>query len=164
VQELQGFGYKLIGIEMEGLGTALAVSQADYPLKMLMVKGICDWADDNKNDLWQAYAADVAAAYVVNFLKSKPIECRVLPNSFNRTRRTFLQLVGFGWSRVCRCSCDSKLAKQLLSNSNGSAIATEITQRYTISFATFRNATTRTTTTKNSSAKSIVKSPKNSSI
>ena len=77
VPELQSSWNKLIGVEMEGFGTALAVYQADSAPAMLMVKGICDWADPNKNDGWQAYAADVAAAYVVNFLKSKPMESRV---------------------------------------------------------------------------------------
>lgn len=74
VSELQSSWKKLIGVEMEGFGAALAVYQADSAPAMLMVKGICDWADPNKNDEWQDYAADVAAAYVVNFLKSKPIE------------------------------------------------------------------------------------------
>ena len=79
VPKLQSSWEKLIGVEMEGFGTALAVYQADSAPAMFMVKGICDWANPNKNDAWenawQAYAADVAAAYVVNFLKSKPIEC-----------------------------------------------------------------------------------------
>lgn len=74
VPKLQSYWKKLIGVEMEGFGAALAVYQADSDPAMLMVKGICDWADSNKNDEWQDYAADVAAAYVVNFLKSKPIE------------------------------------------------------------------------------------------
>jgi len=76
VPELQSSWVKLIGVEMEGFGTALAVYQSGSAPAMLMVKGICDWADPNKNDEWQAYAADVAAAYVVNFLKSNPIEAR----------------------------------------------------------------------------------------
>ena len=81
VPKLQSSWEKLIGVEMEGFGTALAVYQADSAPAMFMVKGISDWANPNKNDAWedawQAYAADVAAAYVVNFLKSKPIESRV---------------------------------------------------------------------------------------
>lgn len=76
IPELQSSWVKLIGVEMESFGTALAVYQSDSAPAMLMVKGICDWADPSKNDEWQAYAADVAAAYVVNFLKSSPIRCR----------------------------------------------------------------------------------------
>jgi nucleoside phosphorylase len=76
VPELQSSWVKLIGVEMESFGTALAVYQSDSAPAMLMVKSICDWADPKKNDEWQAYAADIAAAYVVNFLKSKPIDYR----------------------------------------------------------------------------------------
>ena len=76
IPELQGAWVKLIGVEMESFGTALAAYQAESAPAMFMVKGICDWADPTKNDEWQAYAADVSAAYVTNFLKSKPIECR----------------------------------------------------------------------------------------
>jgi nucleoside phosphorylase len=75
IPDLKKSWSKLIGIEMEGFGAALAVYQANSYHQILMVKGICDWADPKKNDEWQSYAADVAAIYVVNFLKSKPIEC-----------------------------------------------------------------------------------------
>jgi nucleoside phosphorylase len=74
IPELQGSWNRLIGVEMEGFGTAQAVYQSDPIPKMLMVKGICDWADPNKNDEWQTYAADIAAAYIVNFLRSNPLE------------------------------------------------------------------------------------------
>jgi nucleoside phosphorylase len=90
MSELQSYWSNLIGVDMEGFGTANAVYQADSPPQMLMVKGICDWADPEKNDKWQAYAANVAAAYVINFLKSKPIECRgksqVQPTVVSRPR------------------------------------------------------------------------------
>jgi len=76
VPKLQNNWRKLIGIEMESYGAALAVYQAESDIKFLMVKGICDWANPDKNDDWQEYAADVAAAYVVNFLKSKPLDCQ----------------------------------------------------------------------------------------
>ena len=76
MSELQSSWPNLIGVEMEGFGAANAVSKADPAPQFLMVKGICDWADAEKNDKWQAYTANVAAAYVINFLKSKPIECR----------------------------------------------------------------------------------------
>ncbi|EDN69713.1 conserved hypothetical protein [Beggiatoa sp. PS] len=76
VPKLQNNWRKLIGIEMESYGAALAVYQAESDIKFLMVKGICDWANPDKNDVWQEYAADVAAAYVVNFLRSKPIEIK----------------------------------------------------------------------------------------
>lgn len=70
--ELQNHWLKLTGVEMEGYGTALAVYTAESRPGFFMVKGICDWANPDKNDKWQAYAADVAAVYVVNLLKAKP--------------------------------------------------------------------------------------------
>jgi nucleoside phosphorylase len=72
VPELQNHWAKLAGIEMEGYGTALAAYTAESRPEFFMVKGICDWANPKKNDEWQEYAADVAATFVVNLLKSKP--------------------------------------------------------------------------------------------
>jgi len=71
VPELQNHWAKLAGIEMEGYGTALAAYTAESRPEFFMVKGICDWANPVKNDEWQKYAADVAAVYIVNFLKNK---------------------------------------------------------------------------------------------
>jgi nucleoside phosphorylase len=34
----------------------------------LVIRGICDYSDSHKNDLWQEYAAAVAAAYAKNLL------------------------------------------------------------------------------------------------
>jgi len=72
VPELQNHWTKLAGIEMESYGTALAAYTAESRPEFLMVKGICDWANPDKNDEWQTYAADVAAVFVVNLLRSKP--------------------------------------------------------------------------------------------
>ncbi|NOR25846.1 MAG: hypothetical protein GQ542_15950 [Desulforhopalus sp.] len=41
---------------------------------MLLVKSICDWADSSKNDDWQEYAADVAAAYTIAIVHEAPFE------------------------------------------------------------------------------------------
>ncbi|MDM8560857.1 hypothetical protein [Candidatus Parabeggiatoa sp. HSG14] len=76
VSELQNHWTKLAGIEMEGYGTALAAYTAESCPDFFMVKGICDWANPDKNDEWQAYAADVAAVFVVKLLKSKPFSSK----------------------------------------------------------------------------------------
>jgi nucleoside phosphorylase len=34
----------------------------------LVIRGICDYSDSHKNDIWQEYAAAVAAAYAKNLL------------------------------------------------------------------------------------------------
>jgi nucleoside phosphorylase/NTP pyrophosphatase (non-canonical NTP hydrolase) len=48
-------------IEMEGSGIADATWTAGQ--RYFVIRGICDYCDPKKNDLWQAYAAVVAAAY-----------------------------------------------------------------------------------------------------
>jgi nucleoside phosphorylase len=69
VEELKSSWSQLVGIEMESYGTALAVFEAETVPGMLLVKGICDWADSSKSDDWQEYAADIAATFVVALLK-----------------------------------------------------------------------------------------------
>ncbi|MEO5332678.1 MAG: NACHT domain-containing protein [Magnetococcus sp. YQC-5] len=57
----------LLGVEMEGYGTALGSYETDA--RFLFVKGISDWADPNKSDDgWRPYAADAAAALVFDLL------------------------------------------------------------------------------------------------
>ncbi|NER21298.1 MAG: 5'-methylthioadenosine/S-adenosylhomocysteine nucleosidase [Symploca sp. SIO1B1] len=105
IPELQHAWTQLIGVEMESFGTALAVYQSDSVPAMIMVKGICDWADLNKSYEWQEYAADVAAAYVVNFLRSNPIRCResnrvqprVAPNFSGKTKIMLCRRLSKDW-------------------------------------------------------------------
>ncbi len=73
LSELQKHWPKLVGIEMEGYGVAHAIYTAESRPEFFMVKSICDWANPDKNDEWQEYAADVAAVFVVNLLRSKPL-------------------------------------------------------------------------------------------
>jgi nucleoside phosphorylase len=60
--------FKIIAVEMEGSGIADAtwVAQAGY----LLIRGICDYCDIEKDDLWQGYAAVVAAAYARSLIES----------------------------------------------------------------------------------------------
>lgn len=51
----------VVAIEMEGSGIADATWTAGQ--QYLIVRGICDYCDEKKNDVWQGYAAVVAAAY-----------------------------------------------------------------------------------------------------
>ncbi|MFY9624146.1 MAG: 5'-methylthioadenosine/S-adenosylhomocysteine nucleosidase, partial [Rhodoplanes sp.] len=68
---------KLIGVEMEAGGVASATFQAASAPGFLMVRGVSDLADPDKDKVqtesWRAYACDVAAAYVEAFLKSGPV-------------------------------------------------------------------------------------------
>jgi nucleoside phosphorylase len=68
---------KLIGVEMEAGGVASAAFEAASAPGFLMVRGVSDLADPDKDkaqtESWRAYACDVAAAYVEAFLKSGPV-------------------------------------------------------------------------------------------
>jgi hypothetical protein len=44
------------------------VGQAGY----LLVRGICDYCDNGKNDIWQGYAAIAAAAYTRALIEHLP--------------------------------------------------------------------------------------------
>lgn len=69
------FGVK--AVEMEGSGIADATW--NHEKGYLVVRGICDYCDANKNDLWQPYAAAVAAAYTRALLESMP--CKQPPDT-----------------------------------------------------------------------------------
>lgn len=58
-----------IGGEMEGSGAYAAAER--HRTQVLLIKGICDWADGHKNDRAQAFAADAAASLAEHVL-SKP--------------------------------------------------------------------------------------------
>ncbi|KAF4969898.1 hypothetical protein FSARC_2955 [Fusarium sarcochroum] len=59
---LEDTGYRCLCVEMEAAGI---MSQ----LPCLVVRGVSDYADSHKNDLWQPYAAATAAAFVVELLE-----------------------------------------------------------------------------------------------
>lgn len=58
--ELYGM-YKTIAYEMEGAG--LAIAAATNGFGYLIIRGICDYADNEKNDQWQTYASVCAASF-----------------------------------------------------------------------------------------------------
>jgi len=53
---------------MEGSGIADAAWTAGQ--QYFIVRGICDYCDEKKNDIWQGYAAVVAAAYTRALISS----------------------------------------------------------------------------------------------
>lgn len=60
--------FSIIAIEMEagGIKDATQLSGNGY----LAVRGICDYCDNQKNDIWQNYASAVAAAYTRALIES----------------------------------------------------------------------------------------------
>lgn len=63
--------FKVKAVEMEGSGIADATWVSDRA-GYLVVRGISDFCDARKGDLWQGYAAVVAAAYTRALLQSIP--------------------------------------------------------------------------------------------
>lgn len=55
--------FKVKAIEMEGSGVADAAWFSDRA-GYLVIRGVCDYCDERKGDLWQGYAAVAAAAYL----------------------------------------------------------------------------------------------------
>jgi nucleoside phosphorylase len=68
---------KLAGVEMEAFGVARAALQTDDPRRFLMIRGVSDLADPDKDKAevagWREYACDIAAAYTIALLKSGPL-------------------------------------------------------------------------------------------
>lgn len=59
--------FKVLAIEMEGSGVADATWLDG--VNFMIVRGICDYCDDRKNDAWQMYAACLAAGYAISIIK-----------------------------------------------------------------------------------------------
>jgi len=85
---------KLIGFEMESAGCALACSQAATVPGFFMVRGVSDMADSKKDSgevrCWRPYAASIAAAYAVEFLRSGPVPVREPKAAVTEVKNRFL--------------------------------------------------------------------------
>lgn len=63
----------LMAVGMEGAGVARAASRQPHPPRFLEIRCICDYGDGRKNDKWQAFAAEAAAVFTIDFLYSRPV-------------------------------------------------------------------------------------------
>jgi len=60
----------LLGVDMEGYGLFAAAAAADHPMPTPMVlKSVCDFADPDKDDGFQSYAAYTSASLLWSFLQ-----------------------------------------------------------------------------------------------
>jgi len=64
---------KLVAVAMEGAGVARAAAQQPHPPAFLEIRGICDYADEQKNDRWQPSAAEAASAFAIGLLRARPM-------------------------------------------------------------------------------------------
>ena len=72
IQQLRGREYSLVGLDMESYGVALAASMCStysHTIVPLIVKGVCDFADSSKTDLWHDYSAYASASFVLALLE-----------------------------------------------------------------------------------------------
>lgn len=70
VHFLQKTWTQAIGLEMEGGGGAAAAHEHPSHPTFIIIKGVCDHGDHNKNDQWQGYAATASAQFVMELLSS----------------------------------------------------------------------------------------------
>lgn len=87
--ELQSDWSQLIGVEMEGAGSAIAAYESGKSPGVLLVKGISDWANAEKADDWQNYAAEASVAFVLELLRSHPFESKLRPQPARTDRKQF---------------------------------------------------------------------------
>ncbi|WP_083860013.1 5'-methylthioadenosine/S-adenosylhomocysteine nucleosidase [Bradyrhizobium diazoefficiens] len=64
--------FNIRAVEMEASG--LQNAAWSHAKDVFVVRGICDYCDEHKNDIWQNYAALVAAAYTRALVEEMPIE------------------------------------------------------------------------------------------
>jgi nucleoside phosphorylase/CheY-like chemotaxis protein len=61
---------KIIGIEMEAYGLIYAAKHSTNPKpEAIVIKSVCDFADENKNDGYQSYAAYTSANFLYEYIK-----------------------------------------------------------------------------------------------
>ncbi|WP_077732000.1 5'-methylthioadenosine/S-adenosylhomocysteine nucleosidase [Methylocaldum sp. 14B] len=63
--------HKLLAVEMEGSGVADAAMANGT--SFFVIRGICDYANDGKNKVWQPFAAMSAAVFAATLIKSMPL-------------------------------------------------------------------------------------------
>ncbi len=66
----------IAAIEMEGYGVSAAAWQRYKPVRSLVIRSLCDYADGQKNDTWHEYAAAAAAGFAKHFLLDMPLPPR----------------------------------------------------------------------------------------
>ncbi len=70
VAELRKIHPKMLGIEMESYGVALAVSKSVKEARFIAVRGVSDNGDDQKSDVHRGKALRNAADFLLSFIRS----------------------------------------------------------------------------------------------
>ena len=124
--ELRRLHPKLAAVEMESYGTAAAVAQSQNRPQFIAIRGICDYANEKKDDDWQEYAADSAAAFAVGLLRSGGIS--VPDNTQPLTRKTLVAIRHQSMEPLPRITTESLLGT--LKSANVEEIVIDQTDLY----------------------------------
>ena len=81
---------KLAAVAMEGAGVARAARSHNAPPRFVEVRGICDFADPDKNDDWHGYAANAAAAFTIGLLHDRPVPPLSTEQFLNKSEKPLL--------------------------------------------------------------------------
>lgn len=72
VKKIKSTNRDVIAVEMEAYGVMASVIIAtELPAKVIVIKSVCDFANLNKNNDWQKYAAYTSVAFTFNFIKNE---------------------------------------------------------------------------------------------
>lgn len=72
VKKIKSTNRDVIAVEMEAYGVMASVTiAAELPAKVIVIKSVCDFANLNKNNDWQKYAAYTSVGYTFNFIKNE---------------------------------------------------------------------------------------------
>ena len=72
IDQLKSREHSLVALDMESYGVALSASMCStnsHSIIPLIVKGVCDFADTEKSDLWHDYCSYASASFVLALLE-----------------------------------------------------------------------------------------------
>jgi nucleoside phosphorylase len=89
VSDLTNLHPKLVGVEMESYGVAVAAASALSRPRFLAIRGVSDFADQQKDDDYRQYASAAAAAFTIGLIRRGLVSTKALlerPSSFIAVR------------------------------------------------------------------------------
>jgi nucleoside phosphorylase len=89
-QRIEKLQRKILGVEMEGAAIGAVAEIEEIPI--IIVKGVQDYADDDKNDKFRQYAAEVSARFLLAFLTTIELDF-IIFSILNRDNIIQLELI-----------------------------------------------------------------------
>ena len=113
VSKLTQLAPKIAAIEMESFGVAIAAAKSEHRPRFIAIRGISDYADDAKNDDWHEYAADSAASFALELLRSGAIPIRQDMPLQHLTHKTLVIIRHYSMESLSRAPIVESLPKTL---------------------------------------------------